>query len=99
MMPGLDGFETCRRLSCDPKTAAIPIIFLTMRDDTASVVGGFEVGAADYVLKPFRHEEVISRVHLQLERPFLQSLPIPCCSATSKARLQAPFKISSATLT
>jgi DNA-binding NtrC family response regulator len=70
MMPGLDGYETCRRLKADPRTAAIPVIFMTALSDVHDKVRAFEAGAADYVSKPFQHEEVLARVraHLALAR-------------------------------
>ena len=70
MMPGIDGFETCRRLKTDKATADIPVIFITARDETKSVVEGFQVGGVDYITKPFQHEEVRARVltHLTIKR-------------------------------
>ncbi len=70
MMPGLDGFETCRRLKASPATREIPVIFMTALSDTADKVRAFSAGAVDYVTKPFQQEEVISRVqtHLDLRR-------------------------------
>ena len=70
MMPGLDGYETCRRLKADPRTAAVPVIFMTALSDVHDKVRAFEAGAADYVSKPFQHEEVLARVraHLSLSR-------------------------------
>jgi len=66
MMPGMDGFEVCRRLKSDPATANIPIIFITALSDSESVVKGFELGGVDYVTKPFNAEEVIARVNTHL---------------------------------
>lgn len=70
MMPGIDGFEVCRRLKADPETEAIPVIFFTALDDTKDKVKGFDLGAVDYVSKPFQAEEVIARVntHLTINR-------------------------------
>jgi sigma-B regulation protein RsbU (phosphoserine phosphatase) len=70
MMPGIDGFEVCRRLKADPATGTIPVIFLSALDETADKVKGLQVGAVDYVSKPFQAEEVIARVntHLTLHR-------------------------------
>lgn len=67
-MPGLDGFETCRRIKAMPHTAHIPIIFITADADTDSVLTGFSLGAVDYVRKPFQTAELLARVktHLQL---------------------------------
>ncbi|MCU0594118.1 MAG: response regulator, partial [Desulfobacterota bacterium] len=58
MMPGMDGFEVCRRLKADAATRDIPVIFLSALDDTANKVKGFSVGAVDYISKPFQPEEV-----------------------------------------
>jgi signal transduction histidine kinase len=66
MMPGIDGFETCRRLKANPNTQDIPIIFMTALSDTVDKVRGLELGAVDYVTKPFQHEEVIARTKLHL---------------------------------
>jgi len=68
VMKGLNGFETCHRLKAEPKTADIPVIFITAKDETQNVVEGFRVGGVDYVTKPFRNEEVCARVktHLRL---------------------------------
>ncbi|WP_437731746.1 response regulator [Sorangium sp. So ce1335] len=66
MMPRLDGFETCRRLKANPATAAIPIIFMTARNEATAMVEGFEAGAVDYVTKPFNGGELIARVRTQL---------------------------------
>ncbi|MFN8419987.1 MAG: hybrid sensor histidine kinase/response regulator [Anaerolineae bacterium] len=66
MMPGIDGFETCRRLKADPATSDIPVIFMTALTDTVDKVHGFELGAADYVAKPLHQEEVVARVNAHL---------------------------------
>ncbi len=66
MMPGIDGFETCRRLKLNEKTQNIPIIFLTAKSDEEDVIKGFELGAVDYITKPFKQEEVLVRVQNQL---------------------------------
>jgi phosphoserine phosphatase RsbU/P len=70
MMPGIDGFEVCRRLKADPATEKIPVIFLSALDETADKVRGLQLGAVDYVSKPFQPEEVIARVntHLTIHR-------------------------------
>jgi PAS domain S-box-containing protein len=69
MMPGIDGFETCRRLKENPDTMDIPIIFMTALSETESKVNGLSLGAVDYITKPFQHEEVLARirVHLKLQ--------------------------------
>ena len=66
-MPGLDGFETCRRLKSNPVTRDAVVIFLSARDAVDDKVKGFELGAVDYVSKPFQFEEVVARVNTQLE--------------------------------
>ena len=68
VMPGMDGFETCRRLKADPDTQAIPVIFLTALTETEHKVKGFQLGAVDYITKPLQREEVLGRVftHLRL---------------------------------
>lgn len=72
MMPGIDGFEACRRLKVTPATADIPVIFMTALGDLEDKVKGFGVGGADYVVKPFEHEEVLARVRTQLHLRKLQ---------------------------
>ncbi|HEU5192334.1 MAG TPA: SpoIIE family protein phosphatase [Methylomirabilota bacterium] len=62
MMPGLDGYEVCRRLKRDPRTRDIPVVFLTSLDEVQDKARGFEAGAADYVTKPFEILEVKARV-------------------------------------
>ncbi len=66
-MPEMDGYEVCRRLKANPETAHIPIIFLTARTQTDDIIKGFEVGAVDYVTKPFNSNELVSRVFTHLE--------------------------------
>ncbi len=66
MMPGIDGFETCRRLKANEAIQNIPVIFITAKTDTRDIVNGFSMGACDYIEKPFRQEEVIARVETQL---------------------------------
>jgi diguanylate cyclase (GGDEF)-like protein len=65
-MPGINGHEACRRLKADPATATIPIIFLTARASTDEVVRGLNLGAIDYVTKPFKLSEMLSRVRAAL---------------------------------
>ena len=70
MMPHMDGYETCHELKADPATQAIPVIFLTAKIETEDIVKGFEVGAADYVFKPFKAPELLARVATHLEVKF-----------------------------
>lgn len=67
MMPGLDGFEVCRRLKADPDYSSIPVVFLTGANEAQQVVAGFEMGAVDYVTKPFNAAELLARVRTHLE--------------------------------
>ncbi len=73
MMPGIDGFETCRQLKANPKTQRLPIIFMTALSDTVDKVKGLELGAVDYITKPFQHEEVLARVKLHLNLFYLNT--------------------------
>jgi len=66
MMPGMDGFEVCRRLKADPATQEIPVIFLSALGETTDKVHGLDLGAVDYITKPFQPEEVIARVNTHL---------------------------------
>jgi len=68
MMPGMDGFEVSRKLSSDPRTKDIPFIFITAIDEVENKAAGFELGAVDYITKPFEIVEVKARVktHLSL---------------------------------
>jgi two-component system cell cycle response regulator len=66
VMPGMDGLEACRRLKAHPATARIPVIFMSARGETQDIVAGFDIGAADYIAKPLRMEEVCARVRAQL---------------------------------
>lgn len=72
MMPEMDGFETLVRLKTDPHTSAAAVIFLTALDDIDNKLKGLEMGAVDYITKPFRAEEVIARVGTHLELQHLQ---------------------------
>jgi signal transduction histidine kinase len=67
MMPGIDGFETCRRLKANTDTQDIPIVFMSALADTPDKVKGLSLGAVDYITKPFQQEEVLARVRLHLK--------------------------------
>jgi adenylate cyclase len=71
MMPEIDGFETCRRIKASTAWREIPIIFLTAKTDTADIVRGFELGAVDYVAKPFNAHELLARVNTHLTLDYL----------------------------
>ena len=69
MMPEIDGFEVCEKLKANPDTKDIPVIFLTSKTDSEGIVKGFELGAADYVTRPFNRPELMARIktHLSLK--------------------------------
>lgn len=67
MMPDMDGFAVCERLKRSPRTREVPVIFLTAKADSESIVHGFEAGAMDYVTKPFNGTELLARVRTHLE--------------------------------
>ncbi len=70
MMPEMDGFEVCRRLKANPKTAYIPVLFMSALKGIEQKMEGFKLGGADYITKPFRKEEVVARVrtHMTLQQ-------------------------------
>ncbi len=68
MLPGFDGLEVCRNLKKDPKTSAIPIIMVTAKGTEADIVTGLEMGAADYVAKPFSPRVLLARIGAVLRR-------------------------------
>ena len=68
MLPGLSGFEICRMMRSDPQTASVPIIMLTARAEEEARVQGLELGADDYVTKPFSPRELVARLRAVLRR-------------------------------
>lgn len=70
LMPEVDGFEICRQLKIQPATAHIPIIFMTALTNVRDLVTGFQMGAVDYIMKPFSPEEILARIstHLTLQQ-------------------------------
>jgi two-component system alkaline phosphatase synthesis response regulator PhoP len=70
MLPGIDGLEVARRLKHDQKTAGIPIVMLTAKGEEADIVTGLELGADDYIAKPFSPRILIARVKVVLRRQF-----------------------------
>jgi two-component system alkaline phosphatase synthesis response regulator PhoP len=68
MLPGLDGTEVCKRLKKDPKTTNIPIIMLTAKSELTDKIVGLEIGADDYLTKPFSMRELIARIRTVLKR-------------------------------
>lgn len=67
MMPGMDGFEVCSLIKKDPANSEIPIIFITAKTDSGSIIKGFGSGAVDYITKPFIQSELLIRVKTQIE--------------------------------
>ncbi len=68
MLPGIDGLEVCRRLKANPKTAAIPVIMLTAKGEESDIVTGLELGADDYMVKPFSPKILVARIRAVLRR-------------------------------
>lgn len=71
MLPGLDGLSVCRKLRAHPATAEVPIVMLTAKGEESDVVIGLEMGADDYVAKPFSPKELLARIRAVLRRPRL----------------------------
>jgi len=66
VLPGMDGFEVCRRIKAEKKTRDIPVIFITVKSDEDSIERAYELGGVDYITKPFRSREVLSRIKKEL---------------------------------
>src|SRR2546428_13307593 len=75
MLPGVDGLEVCRRLKRDTRTAAIPIVMLTARGEEADIVVGLELGADDYLTKPFSPRVLLARIRAVLRRQHTEPAP------------------------
>ncbi|RKZ38755.1 MAG: hybrid sensor histidine kinase/response regulator [Gammaproteobacteria bacterium] len=91
MMPGIDGFETCRRLKVDEKTQSIPVIFMTALESTKDKVNGFKVGGVDYITKPVQQEEVLARISTHLRIQALTQELVQSEKMASLGRLVAGF--------
>jgi len=78
MLPDIDGYEVCRCLRTQPRTSRIPIIFLTHKDERSDKIQGLELGADDYVTKPFDIEELRLRVKNAIARSERENLTEPC---------------------
>jgi CheY-like chemotaxis protein len=90
-MPGLDGYETCRRLKADDQTRDCVVVFLSARGDVADKVLGLEVGAVDYIGKPFQFEEVLARVRKHLDT-YRQQEELRRQNVQLQARLAGDFQ-------
>jgi type IV pilus assembly protein PilB len=82
-MPGMDGFEVCRRLRSDVRTAFVPVLLLTAQTSDESVTRGFAAGADDYVTKPFRRQDLLTRIRRMLERTYGKHAVAPGDSVTA----------------
>lgn len=71
-LPGIDGFEACRRLRCEERTRDVPVIFLSARTDVEDIIHGFDVGGSDYVTKPIRERELLARIRVHVQVKQLQ---------------------------
>jgi type IV pilus assembly protein PilB len=90
-MPDMDGFEVCRRLRADPRTAFVPILMLTANGGEAHVTAGFGAGADDYVVKPFRREELVARIRRMLERTYgAEAVPASAAKPATSEKPSAP---------
>jgi len=85
MMPGMDGFEVCKKLKSDLSTKHIPIIFLTAKTNSEDIVKGFKTGGLDYVGKPFNTEELLARVKTHIELKVLRGF-LPICTQCKSIR-------------
>jgi phosphoserine phosphatase RsbU/P len=88
MMPVMDGFTACAQIKSNPAWQDIPIIFLTAKTETADLVRGFELGAVDYVSKPFNAPELMARVHTHLTVDRLRTSVSEKHAALEKAQAQ-----------
>ncbi len=87
MMPGMDGFETCRRMKQDARHEHLPVIFMTALTETEHVVRGFRVGGIDYVTKPVRPEELCARIGAHVQRSRAQLYAQAALSLDARAAL------------
>lgn len=95
MMPDMDGYEVCRQLKANPVTAAIPVIFLTAKDQTADEAEGFALGAADYIHKPVNPPILQARVntHVALKKSMDELQDLSEALARAKERMEAELNV------
>lgn len=87
-MPGIDGYQTCRRIKANPKTKNIPVLFMSALSEPVNKVQGFDVGAVDYITKPFEALETLARIRNHLELKDTR-LALNQANETLEARVQA----------
>jgi len=89
MMPGMDGFETCRRLKLDERLASLPVIFMTALTESEHVIQGFRVGGIDYVTKPVKPAEICARIAAHVQRARAQQYASALLDLEQRAALIA----------
>jgi CheY-like chemotaxis protein/DNA-binding CsgD family transcriptional regulator len=87
IMPGLDGFETCRRLKADPLSAHVPVIFMTGLCETGHILAGFQAGGVDYLTKPIKPPEVLARIAAHMRNAQQMASARQAVDATGHAML------------
>lgn len=92
MMPVMDGLELLKRLRADPRLRHVPVVMLTTKSQLGDIVNGFELGADDYILKPFRPEELVARVAAKILRPSIPVDQLPLDRRTGLL-LEAAFQV------
>src|SRR3970040_1549812 len=88
MLPDMDGYSVCKELRTTTRTSHIPIIFLTQKDERSDKITGLELGADDYITKPFDIEELKLRVKTQIERAERENYTDPNSSLPSSALIE-----------
>jgi PleD family two-component response regulator len=88
MLPDIDGYEVCRRLRSNLRTSHVPIIFLTQKDERSDKIAGLELGADDYITKPFDIEELRLRVQGSIRRAQATNLSNPTTGLPSSKQIE-----------
>jgi DNA-binding response OmpR family regulator len=96
MLPDIDGFEVCRILRTNTRTSHVPIIFLTQKDERSDKLAGLELGADDYITKPFDIEELKLRIQRAISRAEQQSLTDPRSGLPAGRLIESSCAASSA---